>query len=52
MAINSDLDKVLSVIGLQNASKDAIAKVLPTCEYLEDPFTDMADDKAKIEANF
>jgi hypothetical protein len=39
---------VLSVIGLQDAAKDAIAKELPTCEDLED-LTDMADDKKKID---
>jgi hypothetical protein len=52
MAIDSNLNKVLSVIGLQDASKDAIAKGLPTCEDLEDLLTDMADDKAKVEATF
>jgi hypothetical protein len=50
--IDSDLNKVLSVIGLQDAAKDAIAKGLPTCEDLEDLFTDMADDKTKVEATF
>jgi hypothetical protein len=42
----------LSVIGLQDAAKDATAKGLPTCEDLEDLFTDMADDKTNVEANF
>jgi hypothetical protein len=52
MPIDSDLNKVLSVIGLQDASKDSIAKGLPTREDLEDLFTDIADDKAKVEATF
>jgi hypothetical protein len=52
MAIDSDLNKVLSAIGLQDASKDAIEKGLPMCEDLEDLFMDMADDKATFEATF
>jgi hypothetical protein len=52
MPIDSDLNKVLSVIGLQDAAKDAIAKGLPMCEDLEDLFMDMADDKTKVEATF
>jgi hypothetical protein len=52
MPIDSDLNKVLSVIGLQDAAKDAIAKGFPICEDLEDLFMDMADDKTNIEATF
>jgi hypothetical protein len=52
MPIDSDLNKVLLVIGLQDAAKDAIAKGLPTCKDLKDLFMDMADDKTKAEANF
>jgi hypothetical protein len=52
MAIDSNLNKVLLVIGLQDASKDAIAKGLPMCEDLKDLFMDMADDEANIEATF
>jgi hypothetical protein len=52
MPIDSDLNKVLSVIGLQDAAKDDIAHGLPTCEDLEDLFTDMAHDKATFEASF
>jgi hypothetical protein len=52
MPIKSDLNKFLLVIVLQDASKDAIAKGLPRCENLEDFFTDMADDKVKVEATF
>jgi hypothetical protein len=52
MPIDSDLNKVLSTIGLQDAAKDAIAKGSPMCEYLEDLFTDMAHDKTKVKANF
>jgi hypothetical protein len=50
--VDSDLNKVLLAIGLQDAAKDAITKGLPTCEDLEDLFTDMADDKTKVEATF
>jgi hypothetical protein len=52
MPIDSDLNKVLSVIGLQDAAKDAIAHGLPTCDNLEDLFMDMVDNKANIEATF
>jgi hypothetical protein len=52
MPIYSDRNKVLSVIGLQYAAKDAIAKGLPMCEDIEDLFTDIADDKTKVEATF
>jgi hypothetical protein len=52
MPIDYDLNKVLSLIGLQDAAKYAIAHGLPTCEDLEDHFMDMADDKAKVEATF
>jgi hypothetical protein len=52
MPINSELNKFLSVIRLQGAAKDAIAKGLPMCEDLKDIFTDMADDKTKVEATF
>jgi hypothetical protein len=37
------------MIGLHNASKYSIAKGFPTCEDIVDLFTDMADDKAKID---
>jgi hypothetical protein len=50
MAIDSDLNKVLSGIGLQDASKEAIAKELPTIEDLEDLFYEMADNRAKVES--
>jgi hypothetical protein len=52
MAFDSDLNKVLLVIGLQYPSKDATSKGFPTCEDREDLFMDMADDKEKIEATF
>jgi hypothetical protein len=48
MAIDSDLNKVLSVIGLQEASKEVIAKGLPTIEDLEDLFSEMADNRAEV----
>jgi hypothetical protein len=52
MPIDSDLNKVFSVIGLQDAAKYAITKGFPMCEDLEDLFTDIADDKSKVEATF
>jgi hypothetical protein len=52
MTIDSDLNKVLLVINLHDAAKDAIAKGFPTCEDLKDLFTDMTDDKTQIEATF
>jgi hypothetical protein len=52
MPINSDLNKVISVISLQDKSKDAIAQSLPIYEDLEDLFADMADNKAKVEPTF
>jgi hypothetical protein len=52
MPIDFYLNKVLSIIGLQDAAKDAITKGLSTCEDLEDMFMDMADDKTNIEATF
>jgi hypothetical protein len=52
MPIDSDLNKVLLLIDLQDAAKDAIATGFPACEDLEDLFTDMADEKTKVEANF
>jgi hypothetical protein len=50
--IDSDLNKLLLVICLQDKSKDAIAQGLPTYEDLEDLFMDMAEDKAKVESTF
>jgi hypothetical protein len=50
MAIDSDLHKVLSIIGLQDAPKEAITKGLPTIEDLEDLFSEMADNRAKVES--
>jgi hypothetical protein len=50
MLIDSDLDKVLSVINLQDAYKEAITKGLPTSEDLEDLFSEMADNRAKVES--
>jgi hypothetical protein len=52
MPIDSDLNKVFSLVGLQDAVTDAIEKGSPMCEDLEDLFTDMADDKTKVEATF
>jgi hypothetical protein len=49
MAIDSDLNKLLSVIGLQGASKEAITKGLPKIEDLEDLFSEMAGNRAKVE---
>jgi hypothetical protein len=52
MTIDSKLNKVLSVIGLQHASKDAIVKGLLTREDLKDLFTELADNKSKVETAF
>jgi hypothetical protein len=52
MIINLELKEVLLVVGLHNASRDAIAKGLPTCEDLEYLFSDLADDISKVEASF
>jgi hypothetical protein len=52
MTINSEIKRVLSVIGLQDVSKDAIAQALPKCEEPENLFTDLADTKSKVEATF
>jgi hypothetical protein len=52
MTTDLELNKGLSVIDQKNASEDAITKALPTYEDLTDPFTDLADDKAKVEATF
>jgi hypothetical protein len=50
MMIKSDPNKVMSINGLQEASKEAIAKGLPTIEDLEDLFSEMADNRAKVES--
>jgi hypothetical protein len=49
MAIESDLNKVFFVIGLQDASKEAIVKGLTTIEDLEDLFSEIADNRVKVE---
>jgi hypothetical protein len=49
MVIDSGLNSVLTVIALPDASQNAIAVGLPTVEDLEDLFTDLSDDKAKVE---
>jgi hypothetical protein len=41
---------VLSIIGLQDASKEAIAKGLPTIEDIEDLFSEMAYKRVKVES--
>jgi hypothetical protein len=50
MTIDPALNSVLSVLALSEASKAAIAKGLPTCEYLEELFLDLAADKSKVES--
>jgi hypothetical protein len=52
LEIYSDLNKLLTIIGLQEASKEAIAKGVSTYEDLEDLFMDLADEKSKVEATF
>jgi hypothetical protein len=50
MPIDSELNTLLSVLALSDATKAAIAKGIPTCEDLEDLFLALATDKAKVEA--
>jgi hypothetical protein len=50
MTIDPELNSVLSVLALLDASKAAIAKGLPTCEDLEDLFLDLAAGKSKVES--
>jgi hypothetical protein len=50
MAIDSGLNSILTVIALPDASKNAIDFRLSTIKDLEDLFTYLADDKAKVEA--
>jgi hypothetical protein len=52
MPIDSDLNKVLLIIGMQDAAADSISKGFPACEDLKDLFTDMADDKTKLKPLF
>jgi hypothetical protein len=52
MVIDPVLNKVFTAIALADISKDAIAAGLPTCEDLEDLFTDLAAEKNKLEATF
>jgi hypothetical protein len=52
LEIYSDLNKLLTIIGLQEASKEAIAKGVSTYEDIEDLLTDLADEKSKVEATF
>jgi hypothetical protein len=49
MAIDSDLNKFLCLIILHDAYKEAIAKGLPTIKDLEDLFSEMADNRVKVE---
>jgi hypothetical protein len=50
MAIDSDLNMVLSVAGLQDGFKEAIAKGFPTIEDIEDLFSEMVDNRSKVES--
>jgi hypothetical protein len=50
MPIDSELNTLLSVLALSDATKAAVAQRLPTCEHLEDLFIELAADKAKVEA--
>jgi hypothetical protein len=50
MPIDLELNTLLSVLALSDATKAAVAKGFPTCEHLEDLFLELAADKAKVEA--
>jgi hypothetical protein len=50
MPIDSELNTLLSMLALSDATKAAVAQGLPTCEDLEDLFLALAVDKAKVEA--
>jgi hypothetical protein len=50
MPIDSELNTLLSVLALSDATKAAVAKGIPTCEDLEDLFLALAADNAKVEA--
>jgi hypothetical protein len=50
MPIDSELNKLLSVLALSDATKAAAAQGLPTCEHLKDLFLELAADKANVEA--
>jgi hypothetical protein len=50
MPIDSELNTLLSVLALSDATKAAVAQGIPTCEHLEDIFLELAANKAKVEA--
>jgi hypothetical protein len=50
MPIDSELNTLLSVLALSDATKAAVAQGILTCEHLEDIFLELAANKAKVEA--
>jgi D-ribose pyranose/furanose isomerase RbsD len=50
MPIDSELNALLSVLALSDATKAAVVKGLPTCEDLEYVFLALAADKTEVEA--
>jgi hypothetical protein len=50
MPIDSELNTLLFVLALSDATKAAVAQGIPTCEHLEDIFLELAANKAKVEA--
>jgi hypothetical protein len=50
MPIDPELNALLSVLALSDATKAAVAKGLPTCKDLENVFLTLAADKTEVEA--
>jgi hypothetical protein len=50
MPIDSELNTLLSVLALSDATKAAVAQGIPTWEHLEDIFLELSASKAKVEA--
>jgi hypothetical protein len=50
MSIDPELNALLSMLALSDATKVAVAKGLLTCEDLEDVFLALAADKTEMEA--
>jgi hypothetical protein len=50
MTIDPALKSIISVLALSDAYKAAIAKILPTCEDLEDTFLDLVAGKSNVQS--
>jgi hypothetical protein len=50
MPIDSGLNGLLSVLSLSGPVKTAVSVGVPTLEYLENVFLDLADDESKVRA--